>query len=74
MNTFSLPYFSKKSSECSKVFLECIICYDELEEASSSCQPLSLTLEACINTKKLRRALIESSQHFDTLGFRKPIF
>ena len=34
---------------------------------SPSCQSMSLTLEACPNIKKLKRACIKSFQHFDTL-------
>ena len=39
-------------STCSKEFVECIICFGELEEASSSYQLVSFNHEAFSNTKK----------------------
>ena len=52
----------------SKVFVECITCLSELEEASStSFQSVPLTPEASPNITRLKRACIESFWHFDTL-------
>ena len=51
---------------CSKVIVECIICFDELEESSSSSSSqLALTHEASPNTKKLKRAYTENFCQFD---------
>ena len=52
-----------------------MICLGELEESSSSTsfvQLAPLTLEAFPNTKKLKRASIESFEQFDTLGSLNP--
>ena len=55
------------------MLVECIICFGDLQEASSSpFQSVPLTLEAFPNTKKLKRACIESFRHFDTLGSINP--
>ena len=49
-NSFAIVY--KKISECFKVFVECIICFGDLKEASSSLlQSTLLTLETSPNTK-----------------------
>ena len=61
----------KKIRVCSKVFVECIVYFGELKEASSF-QSVSLTHEASPHTDKLKRACIESFQHFDTLSSRNP--
>ena len=69
MNTCSFIIHVKRISACYKVFVECILCFSELEEVSSSFESEPLTLEASYNnTKKLKRACIERFQHFDTLG------
>ena len=54
-----------------KVFVECVICFDELKEASSF-HTTPLTPDASPNTKTLKRPYIESSWHFDTLDFQNP--
>jgi hypothetical protein len=48
--------FSKKICACSKVFVECINCFNEFEEASSSLQLVPLAHGASPNNKKLKRA------------------
>ena len=72
MNTCSFIVHFKTISACSKVFVEYIIGFGELEEVSSSSSSsrhlVPLDLEASPNTKKLKRACIESFQHFETLG------
>ena len=70
MNTCSFIMHFKKSSECSKAFVECTICFGELREVSStSFQLAPLTHEASHNTKELKRACIELSTlwHFELL-------
>ena len=58
INICSVTIHIKKISACSNVFLECMICFDEFEEASFQLAPL--TLETFSNTQKLKRACIES--------------
>ena len=52
MNTCSFTIHFKRTSVCSKVFVECIIYYVELEEMSTSVQSVPLTLEG-INWREL---------------------
>lgn len=53
--------------------IRCIICFNEVKEASSSYSSQRAPLiDASPNTKKLKRAYIESFQHFDTLDSPKP--
>ena len=55
----------KKNSARSKMFVECMVCFGDLDGASSSSssssssQSVPLILEASPNTKKLKRACIE---------------
>ena len=56
MNTcsFTIPFM--KSSACSKVFGECVICFGELDGVSfSSFHTLPLIHKASLNTKRLKR-------------------
>ena len=71
-NTCSFIIHVKRISACYKVFVECILCFGELEEVSSSFELEPLTPEASDNTKKLKRACIERFRHFDTWGSRNP--
>jgi hypothetical protein len=60
------------------VFVECILCFGELEEASSSSSSsyssssssewAPFNLEASLVIKKMKEACIESFRHVDTLG------
>ena len=53
--SFTIPF--KKICACSMVFVECIICFGELKEASSSSSSSHLVLlshEASHNTTKLK--------------------
>ena len=74
MNTCLFTIHFKKTSVCSKVFVECIIYFGELEEASSYSLLLLLIFsqplnpETSHNTKKLTRVCNESLWYFDTLG------
>ena len=68
---------AKKTSECSIVFVECIICYGELKEASSSsllhfkkCH--EFTSKAFYITKNLKRTYIENFMYFITFGSQDP--
>ena len=61
----------KKISVCFKVFVECIVCFGGLKEASSF-QLVPLTHETSPNTNKLKRACVESFRHFNTLSSRNP--
>ena len=73
MNACSFTIHLKKISECPKVFVECLICFGELEEASSSSfQSTPLVHETSPNTKTLKRACIESLRHFDASGSQNP--
>ena len=48
-----------KISVCSKAFVECITCFSELAEASSSSfQLVPLTLEASPNIKRLNKTCV----------------
>ena len=63
MNTCSFALHFKRISVSSKVFVECITCYGELEEASSSSssfQSTPLTSKVSLNPVKVNRACIES--------------
>ena len=64
----------KKISACSNVLVECIMCFGELEKASSSSslQLMPLTYKLFTNTKRVKGAYIESFQNFDTLGSPNP--
>ena len=55
-------------STCSKEFVECIICFGELEEASSSYQLVSFNHEAFSNTKKNWKFNMNVVLHFYILG------
>ena len=56
-------------SACFEVFVECIVCFGEFEEVSSSFQLVLLTLEASLNTKKLKRTCTKRFLHSDTLSY-----
>ena len=64
MNTCSFNIHFKIITEYSNVFLEHIINFCELKDASSSSsfQLASLTAETSLNTKKLKRTYIENFQ------------
>ena len=47
-------------------------CFEVFVEVAFSFEFASLTPETSPNTKKLKRARIESFRHFDTLGSRNP--
>ena len=73
MNTCSFIIHCKNISACSMLFVECIMCYGELKEAStSSSQQAPLTFEAFLTAKKLKRAYIENFQSFVTLDSQDP--
>ena len=60
MNTCSYTIHFKKISSCSKVLVECMIYFGELNKTSSSSSPSSsepLIRFATFNTKKLKRSL-----------------
>jgi hypothetical protein len=50
------------------VLVECMICFDNLKESSSSSQLAPLAPQAS-NTKKMKGACVERFYHFDTLGY-----
>ena len=77
LNSWIHAHFSihfKEISACSKVFVEHMICFGELEEASSSysssIKSTPLNPKVSPNTKKLERVCIESFRCFDTLDPR----
>ena len=68
MNTCSFIIHFKVISLYSRVFVKCITCLGQLEEASSSSfssfQSAPLTYEVYLDIEKLKRPRVESFQHF----------
>jgi hypothetical protein len=76
MNTCLFTIHFKRISTCSKVFVECITCFGEFEEASSSSSSsfelAQVNPKAYPDTKKFKRACMKSSRHFAALDSRNP--
>ena len=72
MNTCMFTIHFKKMSTCSKVFVEGINFFVELEGAAySSFHLASLIPEASPNIEKLKRACFKSFWHFSHFGLPK---
>ena len=56
-NTCSFIIHVKRISACYKVFVECILCFGELEEVSSSFELEPLTPEASDDIKEAEESL-----------------
>ena len=63
VNTCSTTIHFKKINACSKVFVECTICFGEFKKPPPPPPP---------NTKRLKRACIQSFHHLETLDSRNP--
>ena len=62
-------YFQK--IDALRCFVECMICFDEFEEASSF-QVMALDPKTSLTTEKLKSGCSESFRHVDTLGSQNP--